>query len=152
MSKMPPHTGPFVAVATFCERVLQEGDNTVSVIRVVDRLTITAQGAEPPPELPPYPMGLMALVILRRGSARGRQMVKIRPEDPGAERRPDIEIEVQLTGDEEQGANIIADFTGFALDREGLWWFDVLFGDSETLLARIPLRVVYQRVRVNQPG
>ncbi len=77
MPELTP-TGPFVAVATFCERVLREADNV---------LNISATGPE---------------------------------------------------------------VSGFAVDREGLWWFDVLFGDAETLLARIPLKVNYHPQRT--PG
>lgn len=77
--------------------------------------------------------------------------MQLRPEAPGGEQR-DVAIDafVNLTGDEEAGANLVIDFSGFAVDREGLWWFDVLFGDAETLLARIPLRVNYHPQRTPQ--
>jgi hypothetical protein len=143
MPELPP-TGPFVAVATFCEKVMREADNVISVLRVVDQLNVTATGPDVPDEMPPAPTNLHIAIVLRRGEARGRQKVKLRPEAPGGELR-DVAIEnfITLTGDPEAGANIVIDFSGFAVDREGLWWFDVLFGDAETLLARIPLRVSY---------
>jgi hypothetical protein len=150
MPEVPP-TGPFVAVATFCEKVMQEADNVLTVVRVVDQLNANATGPDVPDEMPPLPTNLHIAIVLRRGAARGRQKVKLRPEAPGGEQR-DIAIEtfVNLTGDPEAGANIVIDFSGFAVDREGLWWFDVLFGDVETLLARIPLRVNYHPRRT--PG
>lgn len=139
-----PATGPFVAVATFCEKVLQDRDNVISVIRVVDQLIVTATGPEPPDEMPPTPANLTVAIILRRGKARGRQKLKLRPEAPGGEQRETgAEVWLNLVGDEEAGANVVIDFSGFAVDREGLWWFDVLFGDADQLLARIPLRVRY---------
>lgn len=144
MSQLPPSTGPFVAVATFCERVLRESDNVLSIMRVVDQLNVSATGPEAPDSMPPTPTNLNVAIVLRRGAARGRHKVKIRPEAPGGEQRDEaIEVSINLAGDEEAGANIMIDFSGFAVDREGLWWFDVLFGDAETLLARIPLRVNY---------
>lgn len=150
MPPLPRATGPYVAVATFCERVLRESDNVMSIMRVVDQLNISATGPEAPDELPPTPTNLTAAIVLRRGTARGRHSVKLRPEAPGGEQRDGVEVSVNLTGDEEAGANITIDFSGFAVDREGLWWFDVLFGDSETLLARIPLRVNYHPQRTPQ--
>jgi hypothetical protein len=139
-----PTTGPYVAVASFCERVLQEADNVWSILRVVDQINITASGPDAPDDLPPFPVNLHIAIILRRGTARGRQRVKIRPEAPGGETR-DVAIDefINFGGDEESGANIDINLSAFTVDREGLWWFDVLFGDSETMLTRIPLRVNY---------
>jgi Family of unknown function (DUF6941) len=149
--QIPTSTGPFVAVATFCERVLREADNVVSILRVVDQLNVNARGPEAPDDMPPVPTNLNIAIILRRGTARGRHRLRVRPEAPGGEQRNVVIDEyVTLAGDEEAGANVMIDFSGFPVDREGLWWFDVLFGDSETLLARIPLRVNYLPQR--QPG
>jgi hypothetical protein len=138
-------------MATFCEKTMQEADNVLSILRVVDRLNVNAAGPDPPKDMPPVPMGLTGVVILRRGDARGRYVVKVRAEDPSGLQRESVDVSVQLGGDPESGANIVIDFSQFALDLEGLWWFDVLFGDSETLLSRIPLRVVYAPQRLAQP-
>lgn len=40
--------GPFVSIAAICERVLQEADNTLSAIRIIDKV-----GIESPPTFPP---------------------------------------------------------------------------------------------------
>jgi hypothetical protein len=149
---MPPlPTGPYIGVATFCESVLREENNVVSVLRVVDQLNVGASGPEVPDEMPAVATNLWIMLILRRGSARGRHRIKIRPEAPGGEQR-NIAIESSVTfgGDEESGANISIDFRAFLVDREGLWWFDVLFGDAETPIARIPLRVNYHPQPVAQ--
>jgi hypothetical protein len=148
MPQLPAPTGPYLAVATFCERVLRESDDVMSVLRVVDQLNVAATGPEVPEDLPPTPINLTLAIVLRRGTARGRQRLKIVPEAPGGEQR-DVAIDawLNLAGDEEAGANVVIDFSAFAVDREGLWWFDVLFGDAETLLTRIPLRVNYHPQR-----
>jgi hypothetical protein len=143
-------TGPFVAVATFCEKVIREQDNVMSIMRVVDRMEVAAKGPEPPAEMPPIQLDLSLALMLRRGTARGRHVLKIRPESPSGEQHEAVEVWVNFAGDEESGANVIGDVSGFAVSEEGLWWFDVLFGDSETLLARIPLRVTYSPQRVGQ--
>lgn len=147
MPPLPTATGPFIAVATFCERVIREHDNVLSVMRVVDQLNVTAAGPDPPAQMPPTATNLSVVVVLRRGTARGRHAVKLRPETPGGEQRDAVEVSVNFTGDPEAGANIVIDFSGFAVDQEGLWWLDVLFGDAETQLARIPLRVNYHPQR-----
>jgi len=102
--------------------------------------------------MPPTNLGLTALIMLRLGEALGRHALRIVPNAPGGEERPSVEVSTQFSGAEEGSNNIVADLSGFAVDREGLWWFDVLFGDHETPIARIPLRVVYQPVRVEATG
>lgn len=146
-----PTTGPYVAIATFCEKVMRESDNVLSIMRVVDQLNIAASGPDAPEQMPPVPTSLTIAIVLRRGSARGRHKVKIRPETPAGEQRDTaVEASVNLTGDEESGTNIVIDFNAFPVDQEGLWWFDVLFGDAETRIARIPLRVNYHPQRTPQ--
>jgi len=144
-----PANGPYVGVATFCERVLRENDNVISVMRVIDQLNVNASGEEVPDHLPPVPLNNVSLaIVLRRGEARGRHRLRLRPEDPGGQQR-DVAVDefVQLGGDPESGANVVVDVSGFMVDQEGLWWFDVLFGDSDQLIARIPLRVNYHPQR-----
>lgn len=144
-----PLTGPYVAVATFCERVLREHDNVISVMRVVDQLNINAQGPDVPSDLPPTPTGLSIALVIRRGTAKGRHAIFVRPEAPSGDQRDALEVSVNLMGEEETGVNFVLDLTGFQVDQEGLWWFDVLFGDARTQIARIPLRVNYHPQRTS---
>jgi len=136
--------GPYVELACFCERVLQEKDNVLSVIRVINRVTQTAAGPEAPAEMPPFTYRLSAVIAVRSGQARGRHEVKIVRELPSGvkdtERAP--VFTVHLTG-QDQGHNIVINMeTPF--DQEGVYWFDVLFDDQ--LLTRMPLRVSYTRM------
>ena len=48
-SAMP---GPYITMATFCEKVLQEADGVLSVIRIIERVTLQANAAGAPAELP----------------------------------------------------------------------------------------------------
>jgi hypothetical protein len=48
--------GPYLIAALICEKVLQEKDGTVSIIRMVDRVTLTTQAALSPETLPPIPV------------------------------------------------------------------------------------------------
>lgn len=148
-----PDTGPHIAVATLCERVLTEGDGVLSIIRIVDRLIQTATGPEPPEQMPPFLVGdrdLRMVIALKSDQARGRVTVKIVVEDPSGARIPVGESDVTL-----QPGNLGANFNiglNFAVQHEGVYWFDVLLGgprnQQDQLMTRVPLEVVYQRQRV----
>jgi hypothetical protein len=48
----PEFGGPYLQMAVFCDRVLQEKGGVISIIRVVDRLIITATGPDDRSALP----------------------------------------------------------------------------------------------------
>lgn len=137
-------TGPFLQIAVLCEQVLQERDGVLSMIRVVDRIIVSAVGTDVPAQMPPYNVDLKLVVTLKAGQARSRNSLKIRPETPAGQQLPALEAPVFFEG-EDRGVNIVADF-GLTADLEGLYWIDVLLDDQ--MLTRIPLRVVYQPQRL----
>jgi hypothetical protein len=143
--------GPYIGVATACERVLQEQDNVLSVIRVIDRIIISAVGPEAPDEMPPSPVNFTLLLVIKSGGARGRYSVRLTIERPSGEQMPnEISLPLLLEG-EDRGVNLIVP-VGLQLDQEGLYWFDVTLtdprvADREELLTRVPLRIVYQPQR-----
>jgi hypothetical protein len=51
-----PDSGPYLVAALLCEKVLQEKDETVSIIRMIDRVTLTAPASLSPETLPPLPI------------------------------------------------------------------------------------------------
>ena len=57
-------SGPYLAAAVLCEKVLQEKDGVLSAIRLVDRFIITASGTQPPGRKQPR------LLILLYGLSR----------------------------------------------------------------------------------
>jgi hypothetical protein len=93
---------PYVAVATFCERTLQEKDNVYSLVRIVDTITFPVAGEIPPPLLQ-----LTLMVILRAGDASGRYEVRFVMRKPSGERLETVRATIDFTG-EERGANIQA--------------------------------------------
>jgi hypothetical protein len=147
MASIPDWRGPYVGAATFCEKVLHDNDGVLSAIRLVDRLTVSAQGFDLPAEMPPTATNLYLLVMLKSAEARGSYTLKIRPEAPSGEQLASVETAVHLEGDD-RGINLVTDMRGFVVNQAGLWWFDVIFGDNETLLSRVPLRVIYQPTRL----
>lgn len=65
-----PEDGPYLTAALLCEKVLQEKDETVSVIRMLDRITLTVPASLSPETLPPLPLNLMLFLSFKSGSAR----------------------------------------------------------------------------------
>jgi len=135
-------SGPYLIAALLCEKVLQEKDDTISVIRIVDRLAVTVNALGSPETMQPTAVSLNALISLKSGSARGRGTVKWRVETPSGLKLPDQLLPVLFEGDD-RGVNLIIDLN-MVIDQEGVYWFDVIL--DEKLLTRIPLRILYQRI------
>lgn len=135
-------TGPYIQAATLCENVIEDKMGVLSLIRLIDTLTHTAAGPEPPAEMPPIPWRMKLVLMLKAGSARGRHEVKVVPEQPSGELLQPIVLTVHMEG-EERGQNLIAD-VAFTFTMEGLYWFNVYFDD--TLFTKMPFRVKYVRV------
>ena len=135
-------TGPFIQAALICEKVLEEKDGVLSVIRVIDRLTHAINAPSLPAELPQVTFPCVLLVMLKSGRARGRHQVEVAMEHPSGRRNQIISSSLQLEG-EERGANLVLR-VGLTFDAEGLYWFDVILDDR--LFTRIPFRMMYQLV------
>jgi len=151
-----PGTGPHLITATFCEKVLIEPDGVLSLIRLVDRFTQTATGPEPPEQMPPFVLTereLRMVITLKSDQAKGRFIVKIVAEAPSGLRTPIGESDVNLSAGN-QGVNLNIG-VNFAFQHEGVYWFDVILGgprnQEDQLMTRVPLEVLYQRVRVSPP-
>ena len=135
-------SGPYLVAALLCEKVLQEKDETISVIRMIDRITLTVNALGSPETIPSTIINLSALISLKPGSARGKGIVILRVETPSGLKLPDQLLPVLFEGDD-RGVNLIVAFN-MVIDQEGVYWFDVLL--EEQLLTRVPLRILYQRI------
>jgi hypothetical protein len=140
-------TGPHLIVAVLCERVLTEADGVLSVIRIVDQITQTANGPEAPDQMPPFILDSLTMLIgLRSDQARGRYGIKIRPEAPGGFQMPSAEQAIQLQSGP-TGTNLIVPLV-LPISEEGVYWFDVFLTgpapQEDRLLTRVPLEIVYQ--------
>lgn len=140
-------SGPYVATAVACEKVLTEQDGVLSVIRVIDRIFHQVAGPDVPDQMQPFTFNFILLVTLKSGEARGSHRVSVRPEAPSGEQQEPNSVPILLEG-EERGVNLIFNMA-IQFTMEGLYWFDVLF--NEQLLTRVPLRVVYQPTRTTAP-
>lgn len=144
---MPFESGPYVQAAVFCDMVIEDKSGALSLIRVIDRVTHIAHGPEAPAEMPEVRHPLKLVLMLKSGLARGRHEVKIVPELPSAELKQPFTTSVHFEG-EERGQNIIMDIS-YPFTMEGVYWFNVYLND--TLLTKVPLRVMYHRVVTGPP-
>lgn len=139
---MPFETGPYIQAASFCDQVIEDKTGVLSLIRVIDTLTHTEARPDAPEEMPPVIHHMKLVIMLKPGSAKGRQELRIVPESPSGETKEPIMMSVQMAG-EERGANIIADVV-FTFTMEGLYWFNVYLND--VLFTKIPFRMQYKRL------
>lgn len=142
-------SGPYVGMATFCEKVLYEKDCVISIIRAIERLTITTSGPGAPAEMPVGLINYPIVITLRSGFTKGRYNLTLRAQSPSGKVLGQMSVGVLLEGDDRR-VNVVLN-TNFAAPEEGLYWFDVLL--EEQLLTRIPMRLIYQRMsQAGVPG
>ena len=137
-------TGPYVQAALFCEKVLQEPDHVLSIIRVIDQVTIKVVGAEAPEALPRFGYSMQALIMLKPGSARGRHTYMLSMERPNGLKNEVGTGTANFTGGQNQGASIRLNLN-LTFDQEGLYWFDLILDGK--LLTRMPFQVLYELIK-----
>lgn len=137
-------TGPFVNAAVFCETVIDGKDDVLSLVRIIDRMTINAQGAEAPDDLPPGAVKANLVVMLRAGKALGGQKLRIDLETPDGNQMRSPEQTIHFTAGEAGGANVIAPMT-IPVSSAGLFWANVYINDR--LMSRVPLEIRYSVTR-----
>jgi uncharacterized protein DUF6941 len=140
---MAPKPGPHLVAAVLCEKVLQEKDGVLSLIRIIDRLIITATGTNVPSEMPPQTANLTLVVALKSGDAQGRHTLGVQPELPSTDRLPKQQLPLLFEG-EDRGVNTIVRMA-LPITQEGVYWIDITLDD--VVLTRIPLRILYQPIQ-----
>jgi hypothetical protein len=132
--------GPYLMLAVLCERVLREADGVMSLIRIVDRITI--QGSLDSAAPPTFP--LTAVIGLKAGFARGSYLLKVKTISPAHQDLGAAELPMLFEG-EDRGA-VVGLTLAFQPHEEGLYWLEVYLQD--VLITKMPLRVVCRRVSV----
>lgn len=136
---------PSLRIAALCERVLEEKDGSLSLIRLIDRLVITAEGTDVPTELPPGQVPLTALMSWINGL--GNYEAKIRVDFPEGNSFESPTLPFYLDSlDKVQ--NLIVRLV-LPVKRQGVHWFNFMLGDETK--SRVPLRVIYQRKQLPRP-
>lgn len=137
--------GPYVLMALFCEKILREQDEVLSLIRVVDKVTHTTRE----PKLPSgfvFPP-LMLVLSLRPGDVRGEHKVHIR-----SRLRDESETDglyFPMIFDSDRGITIACTIAiaPKGIDAHGTEWFDVYF--DEHLITSIPLEIEIRRIQTS---
>ena len=133
-------TGPFLSCAVLCEKVLEERDGVKSAIRIIDRVTRTAVGPNPPEIMEPFRYDLAMLIKMKSGSARGMHRLGVQMVKPSGEAEPPMINSVMFEGEEDRGVDLMAQLA-IQLDQVGIYWFYLTLNDA--ILTKIPLRVIY---------
>jgi hypothetical protein len=132
---------PYIIAALLCEKILEEKDGSLTIVRIADRIeweivgagqTPAAQGIRPT-------ISITGLLSLKSGPVKGEFPVQIKVVKPNGELMKEVfSCSIKLLGGD-HGQNTIINIS-LAAEQEGLHWFDVYFDDD--LLTRIPLMVV----------
>jgi hypothetical protein len=134
------NTGPYVIVAAFCDTVIEGKDGVLSLIRLIDRIDIQADGAGAPDHLPTGTLATTLVVQLRAGEALGAQRIQVGLERPDGTIELGPERALNFTPGRGGGANIILPMQ-IEIRSAGLHWAVVFINDRPC--ARTPLEVRY---------
>lgn len=132
--------GPYLAVATICERVLTETDSVQSAIRMVDNVTISPAVANPPPgAVAPAPVFTADLIVIfKSGDAPGLYRLDVVAEAPSGRKSALEPHTLELPSLPHGGASVVYRLN-LVLTETGLYRFAVRL-DGRFLTA-IPLQV-----------
>lgn len=138
-------SGPYLATAVLCEKVLRESDGVVSLIRIVDRIVVSTSG--PVPELPAQwavQSELTLFVAFKPGAALGKEQVVIQIERPDGIRSTLANLPVVFEG-EDRGAQALLALNAVPLHQEGLYWFHIRLGEQFVTKASLRLTILHQQ-------
>jgi hypothetical protein len=143
--------GPYLQAALLCERILRETDGSITIVRIIDRVTFQVPDVPLPGTALFGGLGyqLWAFLSFKTGSARGKKDLRIKSFSPdGSKAMDDLVLPLEFDGEGESGA--IATIQMNVLFRTaGIHWFRV-FLDGR-LITHVPLRVVIQKVTSGSP-
>jgi hypothetical protein len=129
--------GPYIAIAVFCERILNEKDGVLSVIRILDTFDVRVISPNGSADLKPN-ISIPALISFRSGAARGKKIVSIEVTTPSGEKlKSQMNLPVVLEKDE-LGVSLITT-VNLEVEEEGIYWFDVLI--DNLVMTRMPLKI-----------
>ena len=147
----PFERGPYLQVAVLCEQILIEQDGVKSAIRMIDRITHTVKGVNPPQIMETFNYEIKLLVRFKSGTARGPMRLTITLEKPSGDALTPGEQTLNFEGDDDRGIDFVSNMV-LQIDSAGLYWIDI--GLDGHRVTRIPLRVFYdpQIIRIPSPG
>jgi len=141
MTKSKENRGPYINAALLCEKVLEEKDSVLSIVRLINQLVHTQKGADAPQKLPKFSYRLFCVCVIKAGDADGKHILGIKLKSPADKLLEKLEFPFAVQNG--AGANIIMEMN-LTFSQVGLYWFEVYL-DSE-LATKIPLTIVYNRI------
>ena len=139
--------GPFLIVAAFCEQVIEDKSGVISLIRIVDRLTVDVRGSNVPEDMPVQTLNWTLFISLKSGEVGGSYPIRIEPVLPSGETRRSFTMSAHLGGGN-LGQNIFSRIV-MPLPMPGVYWFRIYF--DEELLTQVPIEVIYSRIVTSGP-
>lgn len=137
---------PRLRIGTLCERVLEEKDGVLSLFRLIDRLVITAEGTDVPPELPPGQFSVT--VVMSWINGLGDYEAKIRVNTPDGDSIESATLPFRLDSLDRVQNHIVR--MAIPIKRAGLYSFEFLLGDE--IKGKVTLRIIYQRKQLPRRG
>lgn len=139
---MASDRGPYITTAVFCEKVLQEASGVLTLVRIIDRMEITASGPSTPEEMPPSRLRWTLVITLKSGDARGSHPVRITPYLPSGEKMDSLILPAHFEGGN-KGQGLISELD-MPLPMPGIYWFHIEVDD--VLMTKVPLEVIYSKI------
>jgi hypothetical protein len=136
---------PYLKLGVICEHALQEKDNVLSIIRIVDRFTITISGEEPPDEMPEG-VNIMTIVMCWTGGL-GTHEASFRIQSPSGDIQPSPQTWSFNLDALNRSHNIIVKIP-VRIKRPGIYWIQYLLNDE--VKSRIPFQVIYQKQKISK--
>lgn len=147
--KAKPAGGPFLAMAVFCDSVLEDKDGVLSAIRIIDTCNVMI-APNAPANIPsaefPATIRQNALITLRTGGSGTKHRLTFVVEDPEGERSEAYDTQVKLGAEPHAGLNVKTSAT-FTVKRSGLFWLDVIVDGH--VLTRMPLNIQIKKLRTD---
>ena len=134
--------GPFIQACCFCDTVIEDKTGVLSLIRIIDTVTHTAAGPNPPELMPKFNYTMNLVLVTKSGKARGRHELNIIVENPSGLSEQIASSSIHFEG-EDKGHNLITNIN-FGFEYEGLYWFHMHLDDE--WWTSVPFRVRYNRV------
>jgi hypothetical protein len=130
--------GPFLTMAAFFEVVIREENNVLTLVRMIDRITIETESSWSP-GLPPVPISARLVVAFRGENLAGSGVVSVQPRKPSGETLERMDIPFVYEG--QTGLNLNIEMR-LPIDEEGYYWFDIFLNDRHITMT--PLQIVFQ--------
>ena len=134
---------PYLKLGTICERVLEEKEGVLSLIRMVDRFTITITGKEPPEQLPHLLRPLTIIMSWVGGLGSHEAAFNIISPSGETQRSPrSWSFSLDAIN---RGHNIIVTLP-VSMAKEGVYWIEFILNDQ--VKSRVPFQVIYERQKL----